>query len=115
MSSSTNASLYKDPVIIVKIDESEFGKRKHHRELTSGRKFFVRVVERRDAKTLLLIFQQHVFQVSLSEPNRLMAWIRKTRAIRLHLQDLNYFLHFCDQETGIHTNTVGKTWLRIKL
>uniref|UniRef100_A0A0K0FSP8 DUF35_N domain-containing protein n=1 Tax=Strongyloides venezuelensis TaxID=75913 RepID=A0A0K0FSP8_STRVS len=56
------------PGIIVEIDESKFEKRKHYRELTSGRKFFVRVVERRDAKTLLLIFQQHVFQVSLSEP-----------------------------------------------
>uniref|UniRef100_A0A0K0FEW9 DDE_Tnp_IS1595 domain-containing protein n=1 Tax=Strongyloides venezuelensis TaxID=75913 RepID=A0A0K0FEW9_STRVS len=91
ISSATNAALHKysrqliadavnecdvkigGPGIIVEIDESKFGKRKHHRghrvegalvlggvELTSERKLFLRVVESRDAETLLPIIQQHV-------------------------------------------------------
>jgi hypothetical protein len=53
------------PGVIVELDESKFGKRKHNRghrvdgvwvfggvERTSERKVFLRVVERRDAHTL---------------------------------------------------------------
>ena len=64
--------------IIVKIDESKFGKRKYHQghrvegawvlggvERTSERKIFLATVERRDAETLLDVIRTHVLPGSI--------------------------------------------------
>lgn len=116
------------PGVVVEIDESKFGKRKHHRghrvegawvfggvELTTERRVFAVIVERRDEATLLPLIKQFIAPGSIIRSDCWSAY----QNIELYMPEFNYekVNHsdwFVDPVTGVHTNTIEGTWGAMK-
>ena len=110
--------------IIVECDESKFGKRKYHRghrvegvwvfglvERTPERKLVVRVVEKRDAETLLPIIRNCVLEGSIVLTD---CW-RAYNGISTQLGLTHGTVNHVDPLTFNHTNTIEGTWNGIKM
>lgn len=123
-----NAQVIGGDDVIVEIDESKFGKRKHHRghrvegtwvvggvERTPERRMFVEVVQDRSAATLMDIIQRHVAPGSQVYTD---CWkgYRTDGLLDLEMihATVNHSLHFKDPETMVHTNTIEGTWAGMK-
>jgi transposase-like protein len=116
------------PDIIVEIDESKFGKRKHHRghqvngvwvvggvERTPERKMFAVAVQDRSAETLLDIVERWVHPGSLVYTDCWKGYKEDGLLdLEMHHSTVNRSLHFKDPETGVHTNTIEGTWAGMK-
>lgn len=111
------------PGVIVEIDESKFGKRKHHRghsvegvwvvggvERTSERKAFVIPVLDRSSNTLLDIIARHVLPGSIVYTDLWGGYIGISSALGLEHQTVNHSQYFTDPVTGVNTNTIEGTW-----
>ena len=113
--------------IIVEIDESKFGKRKYNRghqvngvwvlggvERTAERKTFLKIVEKRDAQTLLEAIAMNVKVGSIVYTD---GWRSYNGIPLLGMQHLsvNHSRNFVDPNTGVHTNTIEGTWHGIKI
>lgn len=116
--------------IVVELDESKFVKRKYQRgrrvvckewvfggvERGTGR-CFMRIVEKRDARTLLRLIQDNVHKKSIIVTDSWKAYrdIKKLIDEEGNLEFLehyqvNHSKHFVDPVTGQHTNTIEETW-----
>lgn len=113
--------------IIVEIDESKFGKRKHNRghhvegvwiiggvERTPERKLFLKVIEKRDAETLLNVINAHVKQGSIIYTDGWRGYSMIEPLLNMQHSVVNHSLHFVNPENGHHTNTIEGTWSVIK-
>lgn len=113
--------------VVVEIDESKFGKRKHHRghhvegvwilggvERTPERNLFLLPIETRDSTTLLNAIITHVRQGSVILTDMWKGYSQLTEAGFQH-HCVNHSKHFTDPETGITTNTIEGTWNGVKL
>ena len=109
----------------VEIDESKFGKMKYGRgkpvkgewvfggvERGTGRCFF-RVVEGRDAETLLPIVRDWVLPGTTIISDCWKAYNCLENEGYEHLR-VNHSLTYVDPETGAHTNAIEGTWSAIK-
>uniref|UniRef100_A0A0K0F3A6 DDE_Tnp_IS1595 domain-containing protein n=1 Tax=Strongyloides venezuelensis TaxID=75913 RepID=A0A0K0F3A6_STRVS len=123
--SATNAALHKyfRQLIANAVNESDVKIRCHRVEgawvldgveSTSERKLFVRVVESRNAETLLPIIQQHFLPETTIRTKCWRGYARLGQLDYIH-ETVNHFLQFRDSETDVHTNTIEITWLGIKL
>ena len=117
------------PGVVVEIDESKFGKRKHHRghsvegvwvfggvELTPERRFFALVVEKRDATTLLPLIRQFIAPGSIIRSD---CWgacndIDIQEGYECIHESVNHHKWFRDPCTGVHTNNIEGTWHALK-
>lgn len=117
------------PGIVVEIDESKFGKRKHHRghsvegvwvfggvELTPERKFFALVVEKRDATTLLPLIRKYIAPGSIIRSDCWGAYndIDIQEGYEYIHESVNHHKWFRDPNTGVHTNNIEGTWYALK-
>jgi transposase-like protein len=114
--------------VIVEIDESKFGKRKHHRghpvegawvvggvERAAERRVFVEVVEKRDAATLIEVVGRRVAPGSIVHSDLWRAYGAIPSAAHLEHMTVNHSRHFVDPDTGVHTNTIEGTWHGLKV
>ena len=112
--------------IIVEIDESKFGKNKHHRghkvegvwvvgmvERTKERKMVLYPVEKRSAKTLIPLIRWFVHPESIIFSDKWKAYYSLQEYFE-HLS-VNHSKHFVDPDTGVHTNTIEGNWNGIKM
>jgi hypothetical protein len=110
----------------VELDESKFGKMKHHRghhvegvwvfggvELTEDRKIFLRIVERRDAFTLRSVILKHVRPGSIIVTDFWRGYLGLEDLGYTHLR-VNHSETFVDENTGACTNTIEGTWAGLK-
>ena len=104
--------------IVVELDESKFGKRKHHRghqvegvwifggvERTAERRLFLVPVESRDSTTLLNVIASHLLPGSIILTDMWRGYAGLAAAGFTHLV-VNHSLHFTDPDTGVSTNTI---------
>ena len=114
------------PGIVVEVDESKFGKRKHNRghhvegawvlggvERTDERNVFLRVVERRDATTLRSVILRHVHRDSILVTDFWRGYLGIEECGYTH-QRVNHSETFVDAATGACTNTIEGTWSGVK-
>lgn len=116
------------PGVIVELDESKFGKRKHHRghrvegvwvfggvERTTERRCFAVTVENRTAVTLSALIAKYVKAGSIVYTD---CWKGYRpcdfKRLRMTHHTVNHSQHFVDPATGVHTNTIEGTWHGIK-
>jgi hypothetical protein len=112
--------------VIVEIDESKFGKRKHNRghpvdgvwviggvERTENRKLFVEVVFDCSATTLLEVIGRHVLAGSIVHTDLWRGYAGLTDALAVQHRTVNHSQNFVSPE-GVHTNTIEGTWNGIK-
>jgi transposase-like protein len=115
------------PNIIVEIDESKFGKRKYNRghridgawvfggiERTLERKFFVEVVDKRDASTLLDTINRHVLPGSIVHSDCWKAYTHLSDVIDVEHRTVNHSRGFINKTDGTHTNTIEAKWGALK-
>lgn len=108
--------------VMVEIDESLFGKTKHHRgrpvkgvwvfgsvERTEEKNRVAIVVEKRSAKRLLPIINRHVRPGSITYSDMWRAYLSVSE-IRLEHCSVSHKKHFKGPEAGLHTNTIESVW-----
>jgi transposase-like protein len=113
--------------IIVEVDESKFGKRKHNRgshregawviggiERTCGRKFFVEVVERRDGVTITDVLSRHILPGSIVHTDLWRGYCGIDDVLGVEHRTVNHSVAFIDHETGVHTNSIEGKWAALK-
>ncbi|CAI6355836.1 unnamed protein product [Macrosiphum euphorbiae] len=109
----------------VEIDESKFGRRKHHRghrvegqwvfggyERETGNCFMI-PVENRTAETLLVIIKDWIKPGTTIISDCWRAYNTLNNEGYQHLT-VNHSLHFKDPETGVHSNTIESSWRHSK-
>jgi transposase-like protein/predicted RNA-binding Zn-ribbon protein involved in translation (DUF1610 family) len=115
------------PGVIVEIDESKFGKRKHNKGRhvegqwvfggvergTKGSKVFMVPVERRDSATLIPLIKKWILPETTIISDCWRAYDVLKEEDFVHLK-VNHKLHFKDPETGAHTNTIEGSWAHAK-
>ena len=114
--------------VIVECDESKFGKRKFNRghkvdgvwvfgmvERTDERKLVLKIVEKRDAATLLPIIKSSVIEGSIVLTDCWRAYNRIQEELGLIHGTVNHSLNYVDPVTLNHTNTIEGTWNGIKM
>jgi len=114
--------------VIVECDESKFGKRKYHRghrvegvwvfglvERTPERRLVVRIVEKRDAATLLPIIRSSVLEGSIVLTDCWRAYNGIQSELGLAHETVNHSENFVEPITLNHTNTIEGTWNGIKM
>ena len=114
--------------IIVECDESKFGKRKYHRghrvegvwvfglvERTLERRLVVKVVEKRDAATLLPIIRGCVLPGSTVLTDCWRAYNGIESELGLEHGTVNHSVNYVDPLTLNHTNTIEGTWNGLKM
>lgn len=112
--------------IIVEIDESKFGKRKHNRghrvdgvwvvggvERTEERRVFAETVSDRSAETLLDVIRRHVRPGSIIITDLWRGYSAIESNLGLEHRTVNHSVEFV-AEDGSHTNTIEGTWCGIK-
>ena len=115
------------PGIVVEIDESKFGKRKYNRghrvegawvfggiERTPEKRFFTKVVEKRDEETLLSILNEYVAPGSIVYSDCWRAYKNISNLLNIEHATVNHSLGFVDKEYNIHTNTIEAKWGALK-
>jgi len=113
--------------IIVEVDESKFGKRKNHRghhvegawvvggiERTPERKFFVRVVERRDFETLVDVLADHLLPGTILHTDCWKGYLGIDEKLQVEHRTVNHSRFFADPESGVHTNSIEGKWAALK-
>ena len=111
---------------VVEIDESKFGKVKHHRGhfvkgqwvfggvcRETGESFLV-PVPNRSRETLLPIIKQWILPETTIYSDRWMAY-RSLYEEGFKHKWVNHKLHFKDPETGVHTNQIEGVWRHAKV
>ena len=114
--------------VIVELDESKFGKRKHHRghlvqgvwvlggvERTPERRVFLTAVPDRSMETLEDVISRHVYPGSIIYTDLWKAYSQLDNHFEYEHRSVNHSRHFVDPITGVHTNTIEGTWAGIKL
>ena len=115
------------PGIVVEIDESKFGKVKHHRgrrvegawvlggvERTPERNLFLVVVPDRCENTLMHVLIKHIAPGSIVHTDLWKAYHQLQPILGVSHLTVNHSLHFKDPITGVHSNTIEGTWAGIK-
>lgn len=113
--------------VVVEIDESKFGKRKYNRghrvegawviggiERSQSRKFFVRVVEQRDAETIADVLRDHVLPGSIVHTDCWRGYVHITEDNAVVHRTVNHSMYFVNPETGVHTNSIEGKWAALK-
>lgn len=113
--------------IIVEIDESKIGKRKHNRghhvdgawivggiERTDEKKIFLVEVTDRSSKTLIDIIIKHVRPGTIIYTDMWKGYNKISENDYIH-NCVNHSISFKDPETGIHTNTIEGLWNGLKI
>jgi ISXO2-like transposase domain len=113
------------PGIMVQIDESKFGKRKYNRghpvdgvwilggvEITPERKIFLKVINNRNANTLVEIITSHVRTGSIIVTDCWRGYSRLGLFGYEH-KTVNHSEVFVNEE-GFHTNNIEGTWSSLK-
>ena len=113
--------------VIVEIDESKFGRRKYNRgkrvegtwiiggiERTERRRFFVKVVERRDSETIVDVLSHHILPKSVVYTDCWKGYTDIEEALDVVHETVNHSLHYKDPITGVHTNSVESMWSWLK-
>jgi transposase-like protein len=113
--------------IIIEIDESKFGKRKHNRgkriegawviggiERTAERKFFVQVVENRNRETIIDVLSKHILPGSIVHTDCWKGYIGIDEQLPIEHRTVNHKEGFVDGDTGVHTNTIEGKWAGLK-
>lgn len=102
--------------IIVEVDESKFGKRKHNRghsvegvwvlggvERTQERLMFTEVVHDRSARTLLDVLSRHICDGSIVYTDLWRGYSNLAEELSVEHATVNHSMHFVDPDTGVHT------------
>lgn len=113
--------------VIVEVDESKFGKRKHNRgkhvegawvvggiERTEEKKFFVVVVKKRDSETLCNVLFRHIKPGSIVHTDCWKGYIGIDNIMDVSHKKVNHSMWFVDNETGVHTNSIEGKWAALK-
>ena len=113
-----NINMIGEENIIVKIDESKFGRRKYHRghivkgvwvvggiERTDKKKYFVQIVQDRTAETLHDVISKYVASGSIIYTD-LQRGYRGITKLNMSHKTVNHSKNFVDPNTGVHTNTI---------
>ena len=113
--------------MIVKIDESKFGKRKNNQGHLvegvwvvggcekDGRGIFAVPVQNRSAQTLLQIINRYVRPGSIIYTDCWRGYrTNDLAALGFHHNTVNHTFNFVDPVTGVHTNTIEGTWSAMK-
>ena len=111
--------------MVVEIDESKFGKRKHHKgRRVDGcwvfggiereeNKCFFQVVEDRSADTLIPIIKTFIKKGSIIHSDCWKVYSSLEAEGQTHLT-VNHSKEFVNSTTGAHTQTIESTWLAMK-
>ena len=112
--------------IIVEMDESKFGKRKHHRghrvdgvwvfggvEKTDKSKIFLKVVRKRNKQLLTELTKKYVQPGSIVHTDCWKGYADVHTIVALH-KTVNHSKHFVDPVTKTHTNTIESNWNAVK-
>ena len=112
--------------IVVKIDESKFGKRKYNRgqrvddvwllgmvERTSERRIVLLRLKKWDKLTLNTLITKYAAKGSIIHTDKWKGYSGLTSLGYKHYT-VNHSKNFKDLETGIHTNTIKASWCAIK-
>jgi hypothetical protein len=116
------------PGIVVEVDESKFGKRKHHRghpvegvwviggvERGGDRGVFLAQVPDRSAETLMAVIEHHVAAGTTVYSDCWKGYRKEDlQAIGILHETVNHSKFFKDPVTGVHTNTIEGTWSAVK-
>jgi transposase-like protein len=113
--------------IIVEVDESKFGKRKHNRghaiagawviggvERTAEQRFFVQVVERRDSLTIVDVLSRHIAPGSVVYSDCWRGYTNIAEELDVTHFTVNHSRGFVDDESGVCTNTIESLWSWLK-
>jgi hypothetical protein len=114
--------------VVVEVDESKFGKRKYHRghhvkgvwviggvKRTNERLMFAKVVDRRDAQTLIDVISRNVAEGSIVPTDMWRGYAQLEDLLNIQHRTVNHSQHFVNPEDGTHTNSIEGTWNGIKL
>lgn len=108
----------------VEIDESMFGKRKYNRgRLVNGtwvvggveresKACFLKIVEKRDAKTLIKLITENVETGTVIVTDEWKGYKELIKANYSH-KTVNHSKHFKNPETGETTNKIESTWAKV--
>ena len=114
---------------MVQIDESKFGKRKHHRghrvegawvfggaEDTPERKFFAVIVDKRDTNTLIPLIKKFIAKGSIIISDEWPAYntISQLEGHDYKHETVNHSKFYVDPDTGACTNGIEGTWAGVK-
>jgi transposase-like protein len=116
------------PGVIVEVDESKFGKRKHNRghrvegcwvlagvERGGRRKMFACTVRSRSARTLRRVLRRHILPGTIVITD---LWKGYNTQDMIQSGFIHYTVNhsqtFVDPQSGAHTNTIEGTWSGIK-
>ena len=115
------------PGIIVEIDESKFGTRKHNRghrvegvwvvggvERTLEKKVFVCKIESRNAATLRDVISRFVLPGSIIYSDMWRGYANIEEELGLQHHTVNHSVEFVSEQ-GVHTNTIEATWCGMKI
>ena len=83
-------------------------------ERTEERKFFVRVVEKRDAETIVDVLSEHVLPGSIVHTDCWRGYLHIDTDIEVVHRTVNHSKNFVDPDTGVHTNTIEGKWAGLK-
>lgn len=113
--------------IIVEVDESKFGRRKYHRghriegawviggiERTPNKKFFVEVIEQRNAETIQEVLRRHINQGSILYTDCWRGYHEISQELQISHLTVNHSVGFINNENGCHTNTIEAKWGTLK-
>ena len=113
--------------IIVEVDESKFGKRKNNRgshregawviggiEQTNEIKFFMEVVDKRDAETIVDVLSRHIAAGSIVHTDCWRGYIGIDSKLSVSHFTVNHSVGFVNQENGINTNSIEGKWAALK-
>ena len=115
------------PNVVVEIDESKFGKRKHNRghrvdgvwilggvERTEERRVFLVAVPDRTEETLLDVISTYVLPGSIVHTDLWRGYFNLEQKLNMRHLTVNHSEGFIDRDSGCHTNTIEGTWCGVK-
>jgi transposase-like protein len=115
------------PNIVVQVDESKFGKRKNNRgshregawviggiEQTEEKKFFLEVVDKRDADTIADVLERHVIDGSIVHSDCWRGYAGIESRMGVTHATVNHSVGFVNKENGVNTNSIEGKWAGLK-